>query len=443
MKTLCTVLVFLVCQIATAQGLLPVNCYSGKLAPKSVITNGKGLFFAQNMMYEHSITVYHRDSGLIATLPDSVRPSTFGYRKLNYYLKGAPCEATSSHGGKYIWVSNYAMTGKGFDSTANDRCNPVAANGYDSSFVYKISTRDLKIKDIIKVGCVPKFLANYRDSLLFVSNWCSGNMSVINLATDQAIDTIEVKMYPRGIAFDTLKHLAYFAQMGTNQIACYNIKTRVHQQITVNGRSPRHLCVDNEKGYLYASLNATGTVVKINLKDKQVEATCQSGKAPRSMVLSKDGKYLYVVNYHSNTFSKIETGHMQVLEQVNTKERPIGICFDEEKHNVWVSCYSGYLQVFHDQYYNTDSLYGEQNYNYALVLGSFSELAHATKLMLDTQELCNCHLEILENNAMYRVAYLHFSSKEEALAAKNKYSWLNHGWVLHFANKTTKTINTQ
>mgnify|MGYP000200315154 CR=1 FL=1 len=38
------------------------------LQPKSIVHSGTGLFFAQNMMYRHNISVFNRQSNLIATI---------------------------------------------------------------------------------------------------------------------------------------------------------------------------------------------------------------------------------------------------------------------------------------------------------------------------------------------------------------------------------------
>ncbi|MEA2002900.1 MAG: hypothetical protein U9N84_13580, partial [Actinomycetota bacterium] len=56
-----------------------VATITGDIAPKSVVTNGAGLIFAQNMMYRHTITVYNNDYELVATIPDAINLTDFGY----------------------------------------------------------------------------------------------------------------------------------------------------------------------------------------------------------------------------------------------------------------------------------------------------------------------------------------------------------------------------
>jgi YVTN family beta-propeller protein len=73
-----------------------------------------------------------------------------------------------------------------------------------------------------------------------------------------------------------------------------------------------------------------------------------TGSQPRSMAIAPDGKSLYLVNYDSNTVSKIRCADMRVLQVVNTNGMPIGITYVAATHDVWVSCYSGVIMVFHD-----------------------------------------------------------------------------------------------
>ena len=411
-----------------AQGLKLISSFSGNLAPKSIVHNGNGLFFAQNMMYEHSITVYNRQDGLVKTLNDSIKLSNYGFKRFKDTVLGAPCEAAISHKGKYVWVANYAMYGNGFDSNANDDCIPNG--GYDSSYIFKISTKDFKVKNAIQVGCVPKFLQVYKDSLLLVSNWCSGIISVVSLASEKVIRSYNVKMYPRGIAFDPYSNTAFIAQMGTYEIAKINLSTHLFDSIVVPGRSPRHLCIDPINRLLYATLNGSGLVAKIDLETDSTLKTVATGRAPRSMVLTADGKYLYVVNYYSNTVSKVRTTDMKVLESIQTEPKPIGITFDDKNKHVWVSCYEGFVQKFEDSFYGVDSLYEQTpNETFGLVLGSFASRLNAERLT-ETLQLKSITAVVVEVKSKYRVAYCAYATIEEALEAKSENDDLRNGWVL-------------
>ena len=99
----------------------------------------------------------------------------------------------------------------------------------------------------------------------------------------------------------------------------------------------------------FVTLNGEGTVVKVDAESGEVLETVRTGDAPRSMAISSDGEALYVVNYNSDTLSKIIIDTFEEVQELQVADKPIGITIDEESSDVWVSAYSGVLQIFEDQ----------------------------------------------------------------------------------------------
>lgn len=320
---------------------------SGQISPKSVVYSGNGLFFAQNMMYNHTITVYDREHNLIKVIPDEVDLSKYGYSKFKGKYKGAPVEASFSHDGKYAWISNYQMYGNGFNNPGSDRCSP--SQNTDRSFLYRVNTETLDIDQVIQVGSVPKFVATSADErFVLVSNWCSWDLSIVDTNKNQEVKRIKLGPYPRGIVINSASETAYIAVMGSYDIAQVNLRDFSVKWLRNIGHSPRHLNIDPAGKYLYASLNGEGKIAKISLPAGKLISKISTGSAPRSMVLSDDGKQLYVVNYRENTVSKVRTSDMKVLQKVNVDASPIGITYDPQTREVWVACYSGKIMVFQD-----------------------------------------------------------------------------------------------
>ncbi|MCL1463441.1 YncE family protein [Argonema galeatum] len=320
---------------------------AGKISPKSVVHSGQGLFFAQNMMYSHTITVYNREHKLVKTIPDNVDLAKYGYLKFKGNYRGAPVEASFSHNGKYAWVSNYQMYGRGFNNPGTDRCSPSPK--LDESFLYRINTKSLQVEKVIQVGAVPKFVATTPDNrLVLVSNWCSWDLSVVDTNKNKEIKRIKLGAYPRGIVVDKTSQKAYVAIMGSSDIAQVDLKKYSVKWLKNVGRAPRHLNIDPAGKFIYATLNNEGKIAKIALPKGNVVAKVSTGSAPRSMVISDDGDRLYVVNYNSNTVSKVRTRDLKVVQTVNVGSNPIGITYDPKAREVWVACYSGQIMVFQD-----------------------------------------------------------------------------------------------
>jgi YVTN family beta-propeller protein len=323
----------------------------GEIRPKSIVHNGNGLFFAQNMMYRHTITVYNRNFNLIKTISDQVNLSDFNLPGYSGPAEGAPVEIAFSPDRKIAWASNYKMYGDQFKNPGQDNCK--ISPDYDQSFVYKINTQTLEIESLIEVGCVPKYVAATPDSrLILVSNWCSGDLSIIDTKSEEEIHRIPLGRYPRGIVIDSKSRYAFVSIMGSDKIAMIKLSDYSLSWIKSVGKTPRHLCISPSGRYLYVSLSREGAIAKIDLIKGQVVEKTKTGKEARSMVITPGGRFLYVVNYDDNTISKLDTESMKVLSTAETNEKPIGITFDPEEKSIWVACYSGSIMVFEDEAYH-------------------------------------------------------------------------------------------
>ncbi len=312
-----------------------------------MVSSQTGLFFAQNMMYRHTIAVYDRDRELVETIPDAVDLSRFGYPRYEAPVRGAPVEAAFSPDGRYAYVSNYSMYGPGFPRPGHDVCSPSA--GYDESFVYRIDTEALRIDRAIRVGSVPKYVAATPDGRsVLVSNWCSYSLSVVSARRAEEVRRVALGPYPRGIAVSADSRTAYVAVMGTTGVAEVDLRTFRVRWMTGIGDGPRHVVLDPRGRFLFVTLNRTGGVAKIDLRTRRVVSLVRTGTYPRSMAIAPDGRALYVVNYGSDTVSKVGTRRMRVLQTVRTDPGPIGITYDRATRQVWVSCYSGSIMVFRD-----------------------------------------------------------------------------------------------
>jgi YVTN family beta-propeller protein len=324
-----------------------VTQITGQISPKSVVASQTGLFFAQNMMYRHTITVYDRRFRLVKTIADAVRLDRLGYPRYRARVRGAPVEAAFSPDGRYAYVSNYSMYGTGFGRPGNDVCSP--SSGYDASFLYRIDVSRLRIDRAVRVGAVPKFVAvTPDDRYVLVANWCSYDLSVIRTRSGKEVKRLPLGPYPRGIAVGPAGKIAYVALMGTTTIARVDLRSFRVSSIRNVGISPRHLVIDPTGRFLYATLNAENRVVKIDLRRGRVVGSAATGRTPRSMAIAPDGRALYVVNYDDATLAKVRTRDMRVIQTVATAQHPIGVTYDAATRQVWVACYSGSILVFKD-----------------------------------------------------------------------------------------------
>jgi YVTN family beta-propeller protein len=321
---------------------------TGHMSPKSVVAGPDGILTAQNMMYTHTISVFDLDGKLMKTIPDSVDLSDFGIQGHPGISRGAPVEAAFTHDGKYEYVSNYSMYGRNFGPEGSDSCTP--ASQPDKSFLYRIDTSTLRIDQVIPVGAVPKYVAvTPDDKTVLVTNWCSWDLSVVDVASAKVRKTIPLNgSYPRGIAVAPDSRTAFVAIMGTTRIDKVDLSAGKVSVFAEPGSGPRHLVISPDGKYLYSTNNGSGTVSKIDASSGRVIKSVSTGSQPRSMAISSDGKAVYVVNYESSTVSKLRTSDMKEIAEEPTDHHPIGITYEPKNGTVWVACYVGTIIVFDD-----------------------------------------------------------------------------------------------
>lgn len=298
-------------------------------------------------MYRHSVTVYDAQSfELVKTISDQVNLNNLGQKGYSGLHRGAPVEGAFSPSGDYLYVTNYAMYGKGFNREGTDKCSP--SDKYDRSFVYRIDTSSWQIDAAYRVGVVPKVVDVTPDNkYVLVTNWCSYDLSVISIAEQKVIKTMKIGAYPRGIAISKDSQFAYVVQMGGAVIHKINLQSWEREILNI-GSNPRAVVLSPDNSMLYATLNSSGRVVAMDLTTNKVVRTVKTGSASRSLDISADGTALYVVNYTSDTVSKVRASDFKVLQKIKVCNEPIGITYEPLHKKVWVACYGGAIKIFSD-----------------------------------------------------------------------------------------------
>jgi YVTN family beta-propeller protein len=330
------------------QKMVLIKTIGGTISPKSVLASDNGLISAHNMMYNHSVTIYDANKAeLIATIPDSVVLSDFGYTKYSGSYKGAPVEGAYSPDGKYLYFTNYAMYGKGFNKEGHDTCSP--ASGYDTSFLSRINLESKKIDAVFPVGSVPKVVKiTPNNKYILVSNWCSYTVTVISVESGKTVKSIKIGRYPRGIAITEDSQYAYVAEMGGSNIHRIDLSD-FSQTLLPVGANPRAVVLSPDGTKMYITMNVSGKVQAWDLLNNKTIKSVKTGEAARSLDISSDGSALFVVNFNSDTVSKVRTADMKVLQTIKVCNEPIGVSYDSSTNRTWVACYGGALKVFANQ----------------------------------------------------------------------------------------------
>jgi YVTN family beta-propeller protein len=324
-----------------------ISTITGDISPKSVRSSGTGFVSAHNMMYRHSVTIYDAATmTLVKNISDRVDLTKLGFSGYSGTHRGAPVEGAFSPDGKYLYVTNYAMYGKGFNREGTDICRP--SNNYDRSFLYRIATDKWEIDSAYKVGVVPKVVQVSPDNkYVLVTNWCSYDLSIISIAEQKVIKTINIGAYPRGITISSDSKYAFIAQMGGSVVHKIELGTWKRELLNV-GSNPRALVLSPDNQTLFLTLNSSGRVGAFDIAANKMIKTVRTGNAARSLDISSDGSALYVVNFTSDTISKVRSTDLKVIQKINVCNEPIGVTYEPINKRVWVACYGGSIRVFSD-----------------------------------------------------------------------------------------------
>ena len=324
-----------------------ISTITGDISPKSVRASGTGFVSAHNMMYRHSVTIYDAETmTLVKNISDRVDLTKLGFTGYSGTHRGAPVEGAFSPDGKYLYVTNYAMYGKGFNREGTDICRP--SNNYDRSFLYRIATDKWEIDAAYKVGVVPKVVEVSPDNkYVLVTNWCSYDLSIISIADQKVVKTINIGAYPRGITISSDSKYAFIAQMGGSVVHKIELGSWKRELLNV-GSNPRALVLSPDNQTLFLTLNSSGRVGAFDIAANKMIKTVRTGNAARSLDISSDGSALYVVNFTSDTVSKVRASDMKVLQKINVCNEPIGVTYEPLNKRVWVACYGGAIKVFSD-----------------------------------------------------------------------------------------------
>ena len=204
----------------------------------------------------------------------------------------------------------------------------------------------------IPVGNTPDGVAyDAANGNVYVSNYVSQSVSVIDGSTDTVTATITVGQYPMGVAVDPVNGDVYVANYGANMVSVINPSKKTVISTVPVGPGPQAVAADPTNGDVYVansnytyttnppSLSGPGTVSVINGQTNQVTHTIPVGQEPRGMAYDAANGNLYVSNTYADTVSVINPRTNQVSSTLTstTFHGPIGVAYDAANTNIYVA----------------------------------------------------------------------------------------------------------
>ncbi len=154
----------------------------------------------------------------------------------------------------------------------------------------------------------------------YIENSSSNTVSVINLATNVVVKTIQVNVSPIGVAVSTDGSKVYVTNQGSSNITVISTSTNTVIATIACKPEPTSMVVSPDGSRLYVTNESSSNNLSvISTATNAVIANISVGNDPYGVAISPDGSKVYVTNAEDNTVSVINTSTNTVITNI-----PIG-----------------------------------------------------------------------------------------------------------------------
>jgi YVTN family beta-propeller protein len=190
--------------------------------------------------------------------------------------------------------------------------------------------------------------------LVYVTNEGSGDLSVIDPALDQVLDTIPLGKRPRGVQFAGGR--IYVALSGSpsappgvdestlpppdksaDGIGEVDLAAKKVVRKLFGGSDPEQFAVSAGSKFLYVANEDAAGLSVIDIEQSKVLTTIPTGAEPEGVRLRPDGKFVYVTSEDEGTISVIDTAANKAISKIKVGRRPRDIAFLPDASKAFVT----------------------------------------------------------------------------------------------------------
>lgn len=166
----------------------------------------------------------------------------------------------------------------------------------ETSSVYEIDVDTRKVRRQISTeGVWSKVMALSPDErTLYVSNWVSDDVSVIDLDKGETVKRIPTVTKPRGLYVTADGRRLYVAGYEKGAIQRINLRTGHKEVLVRTGSAMRHLVGDPRTKTLYASDMGEDAIFEVDMATGKVSKLAEVDDHPNTIQLGLNGRVLFV-----------------------------------------------------------------------------------------------------------------------------------------------------
>ena len=190
----------------------------------------------------------------------------------------------------------------------------------------------------IPVGEVPEgVVCDDANGNVYVSNWGSGNISVINSTTNTIIDTISVGGAPEGGTYVAADGDIYIANTVSDNVTVINGTTNEIVRSIAVRYVPNDVTYDQMNGDLYVADEGSNNVTVINRTTDHYVTSVPVGTNPVDVAYDPAIGYVYVTNYGSANVTVINGTSNRAVASISVGVQPGGMTYDDATGDMFVA----------------------------------------------------------------------------------------------------------
>ena len=191
---------------------------------------------------------------------------------------------------------------------------------------------------------------------VYVTNEVSGDLTVIDPATNTAVATLPLGKRPRGIRVAPGGNELYIALSGSpisppgtdesklpppdrsaDGIGIVDTKALTLRTILRGPQDPEQTSVSRDGTRLYIANEDKGTATVVEVAGGKTIAEFKVGGEPEGVTISPDGRFVYVTSELDGQVSVIDTAANSVLKQIPVGPRPRDTAFTPDSGRAYVT----------------------------------------------------------------------------------------------------------
>lgn len=238
----------------------------------------------------------------------------------------------------------YTAIGTYSDSSTQNITNSVTWHSSDTA-VAEINTTGLATASIVGTTNITASAGPITSNVatlmviayeIYVPNFNSDTVSIINSATHTIITNVNVGNGPQAVAITPDGTEAYVANNLSDNVTVINTTTHAVTTTIAVGAGPIFIAITPDGTQAFVANNNTNTVSVINTATHMVTETVTVGNEPLDIAITPDGSKAYVTNNNSNSVTAINTA-TYVTTDIPVGTAPVGLVVTPNGKEVYVA----------------------------------------------------------------------------------------------------------